>query len=92
MWDFIYACCAVIFMYLSTSVLQSIVKDVNKGLPENQRVQWVWSRMKNTSSVYWIWREHAKLYPKSWKRNSFALFMLSMIASIFAYPISVLLR
>jgi hypothetical protein len=92
MWDFIFVCCGITFMYLSASVLQSIVKDVNERLPENQKVEWVWSRMTNPSSMHWIWQEHVRLYPESQKRNWFAVFLVLMFASVFAKPISMLLR
>ena len=74
-------------LWLSLYVLQAIAGDVNGQLPENQRVLWKWWQAPPPLKIHWVWREHVRLYPHSQKRNYFALFLLLMVASVFAVPI-----
>lgn len=88
MFDFISICCSAAFIYCSLYIL--IGKDVNERLPENRRVEWVWSAEIVLLKVHRLSREHIRLHPKGQKRNYFTPFSPLMFASAFAVPISMI--
>lgn len=68
--------------------LREIGIDVNKTLPENQRVRWNLTE-KVPLKMHWFWREHARLFRQSRKRiyaaTSLLLFFLLAIVIVVAY-------
>jgi hypothetical protein len=67
--------------------LREIGLDVNKTLPQDQRVRWSLTEKVPAGRMHWRWREHAKLFPESRKR----IFAGLSILLCFLIPIAALI-
>ncbi len=66
--------------------LREIGSEVNKTLPEDQRVEWNLTE-RVPIRIHWLWNEHVRLFPQSRKRKYAALslvllFLIPIVAQV----------
>lgn len=77
----------IVFLLALLYWLHEIGTEVNNALPDWQRVEWNLLQMVPPFKIHWIWREHARLYPKSRKR----VYVVLSLFLLFIVPIAAVL-